>query len=150
MSRFNVIYGYQNYSKYPFPSENLLNLPSFFNLDKSKQMDEMIKKIKSITQLKQRAESYGLSIVTTSWNDCSRFNESNWGNCVADLNIRVDNFNMPIVKKPNFADITCDRRIDDFKVTVGNQIPKDDDVEVIDPLKKNTIKRIFRKYKYLY
>lgn len=40
---------------------------------------------------------------------------------ITDMTLSCYNTNMPVIRKPNFADITCDQAIENFTVTVGNE-----------------------------
>lgn len=72
-------------------------------------------------KIKSLANSYGLDVNRVSWEDPSRFKGSVWGSNITDMTLVCDRDRMPVVRKPNFADVTADRPVDDFKVVVGNE-----------------------------
>jgi hypothetical protein len=87
------------------------------------------------------AHSYGLAVNTVSWEDTGRTKGSCWGPNISDMTLYVEPYNMPVVRKPNFADLTADRKIEDFTVAVGNesgeplrQIPFKEYLENIKPM----------------
>ena len=67
------------------------------------------------------ANSYGLAIQTVSWEDTARFKESCWGPNISDMTLRAGERNMPVIRRPNFADVTADISSDKFNVRVGNE-----------------------------
>lgn len=66
-------------------------------------------------------KSYGLDINTICWEDAARTKGSCWGPNISDLTLMVGDTPMNMIRKPNFADVTCDLPADTFKVTVGNE-----------------------------
>ncbi len=89
---------------------------------------------------KNLAQAYGLNINSVSWEDTARTKGSCWGPNISDMTLSVDGTNMPMIRRPNFSDVTCDLSIDNFMVTVGNEIKEDKDVEVVDKLKRIPLK----------
>lgn len=71
------------------------------------------------------AKSYGLSIQRVSWEDTARFKNSCWGPNISDMTLNVDDRDMPVIRRPNFTDLTCDIPIFNFSVTVGNESGKE-------------------------
>ncbi|GAQ88562.1 hypothetical protein KFL_004390100 [Klebsormidium nitens] len=69
------------------------------------------------------AHSYGLAIQTVSWEDTARTKNSCWGPNIADLTLHVADFDLPMIRKPNFADVTADVPMSFFSVTTGNEKP---------------------------
>src|SRR3989338_2869158 len=74
---------------------------------------------RSITDL---LHAYGLVIQTVSWEDTARYKGSCVGPNISDMTLNVNGQNMPVIRRPNFSDVTCDRNINDFHVTVGNEL----------------------------
>ena len=76
-------------------------------------------------------KSYGLNAVTIAWEDSARNKNSSWGPNISDMTLTVetqdvsgfgrDKKRMPMIRKPNFTDVSCDLEIDHFHVTVGNE-----------------------------
>ncbi|GAQ88560.1 hypothetical protein KFL_004390080 [Klebsormidium nitens] len=69
------------------------------------------------------AQSYGLAIQTDSWEDTARTKNSCWGPNIADLTLHVAGSRLPMIRKPNFADVTADVPMSFFSVTTGNEKP---------------------------
>lgn len=67
------------------------------------------------------AESNGVKIMNVTWEDCGRFKDSSVGPNISDMTLCVDKTNMPVIRKPNFNDITADLPLDTFMVKVGNE-----------------------------
>ena len=80
-----------------------------------------------ITQLpynmaaKNLASKHGLDIQTVVWEDTGRTKGSCWGPNISDMTLTVNNTNMPIIRKPNFTDLTSEQPITAFHVNVGNE-----------------------------
>jgi hypothetical protein len=103
-----------------------------------------ITKLASTQSVTSLVHSYGLAVNTVSWEDTGRSKGSCWGPNISDMTLYVDPYNMPVVRKPNFADVTADRNIGDFSVAVGNesgeplkQIPFREYLENLDKYTKN-------------
>jgi hypothetical protein len=67
------------------------------------------------------ASKHGLSITSVAWEDTGRTKGSCFGPNISDMTLCVDGKNMPIIRKPNFADLTSDQDLDKFSVNVGNE-----------------------------
>lgn len=67
------------------------------------------------------AERNGLQISTVAWEDTGRTKGSCFGPNISDMTLTVAGSTMPIIRKPNFADVTSDQAIDMFTVNVGNE-----------------------------
>lgn len=72
----------------------------------------------------QRAKVYGLDIVRVAWEDTARDEMSSGGKNICDMTLRLakENVNLPVLRYPNFSDRTLDVDIDQFKLTVGNEV----------------------------
>lgn len=70
---------------------------------------------------KSLAQSYGLDIQRVSWEDTARFKGSCWGPNISDMTLRCAGANMPVIRRPNMADLTCDIPSANFSVLVGNE-----------------------------
>ena len=84
-------------------------------------LSSSIARLSSDRRTKLIAESHGLNIMDVAWEDCARTKGSSWGPNITDMTLSVYGVNMPIIRKPNFADITSDQAISKFNVTVGNE-----------------------------
>ena len=69
----------------------------------------------------QNAIFHGLNITTIAWEDTARSKNSSLGPNISDLTLSVGNTRMPMIRKPNFSDVTGDLPIEHFQVTVGNE-----------------------------
>lgn len=70
---------------------------------------------------KSLANSYGLAIQTVTWEDTARFKGSCWGPNISDMTLTTEDKNMPVIRRPNMADLTCDIPSENFSVLVGNE-----------------------------
>jgi hypothetical protein len=79
----------------------------------------------------QLARDQGLQVLNVTWEDTGRFKDSAVGPNISDMTIQVqrrlpgsDRFDltcMPVIRYPNFSDITGDISPDKFFVLVGNE-----------------------------
>ena len=77
------------------------------------------------------AEQYGLQILNVTWEDTGRYYDSAVGPNISDMTIQVqhrdprtEGYNltlMPVIRYPNFSDLTADISPDDFFLLVGNE-----------------------------
>jgi len=67
------------------------------------------------------AQSYGIGVMNIAWEDCARTKGSCYGPNITDMTLNVKGTNMPLMRKPNYADVTSDQDIDKFKAVVGNE-----------------------------
>ncbi len=67
------------------------------------------------------AHAEGLAVQSVCWEDNARTKGSCWGPCITDMTLKKGDHNMPVLRTPNFADVTADRPIENFTVLVGNE-----------------------------
>ncbi|WP_246559582.1 hypothetical protein [Leptothoe kymatousa] len=77
------------------------------------------------------ADRWGLDIVDVTWEDTGRYDNSAVGPNISDMTIQVQQQDpdtgdyslhlMPVIRYPNFADITGDVPLDQFYVLTGNE-----------------------------
>ncbi len=77
------------------------------------------------------ADRYGLNLVNLTWEDTGRYYDSAVGPNISDMTIQVQHFDpetgqyrlnlMPVIRFPNFEDLTTDISPDDFYLLVGNE-----------------------------
>lgn len=82
-------------------------------------------------QAQSLAAQYGLNILNVTWEDTGRYYNSAVGPNISDVTIQVQhqdpatgNFMpalMPVIRYPNFADLTADLSPDQFYLQVGNE-----------------------------
>ena len=85
--------------------------------------------LQSNLRLRLLAESHGLNIVSVAWEDTARTKGSCWGPNISDMTLAVvpdpthrdKTRPMPIIRRPNFADVTTDCDMNLFNVVVGNE-----------------------------
>lgn len=81
------------------------------------------------------AANHGLDLVNVTWEDTGRFYDSAVGPNISDMTIQVQYRDpesdqyvlnlMPVIRYPNFEDVTADISPDDFYLLVGNEHGKD-------------------------
>ena len=79
----------------------------------------------------QMAQKLGLNILNLTWEDTGRYKDSSVGPNISDMTIQVaardprteklDISAMPVIRQPNFSDVTADIDPRDFTLLVGNQ-----------------------------
>ncbi len=83
------------------------------------------------SQARKLAGTYGLNILNVTWEDTGRYKNSSVGPNISDMTIQVQLtdprnqqsqlFLMPVIRFPNFSDKTCDVKMEDFYLLVGNE-----------------------------
>jgi len=81
------------------------------------------------------AGARGLNIVNVTWEDTGRYKGSSVGPNISDMTIQVryqdpatqrdELFLMPVIRSPNFSDVTADVPLDRFYLLVGNERGED-------------------------
>ena len=100
--------------------------------------DEAIRKTAAMVQdprARRLVEKYGLNILNVTWEDTARYYNSSVGPNISDVTIQVQHRNprteeveltlMPVIRYPNFSDLTADVSPDDFTLLVGNESGQD-------------------------
>lgn len=87
------------------------------------------------------AREAGLSITTVAWEDASRNKNSSIGANISDITLNTGDRNMPMIRKPNFSDVTGDLEMSSLAVTVGNEVESGKDNEE-DEKEKDVYRRI--------
>lgn len=82
-------------------------------------------------QAQSLATEYGLNIVNVTWEDTGRYYDSAVGPNISDVTIQVQQLDpvtgdynltlMPVIRYPNFSDLTADIPPDQFNLLVGNE-----------------------------
>jgi len=85
------------------------------------------------------ADKYGLDIVNVTWEDNARFKNSCWGPCISDMTLQVNDRRLPVIRTPNFEDLTWDVEIDKIPLVVGN--------ESGEPLRTVTLKEYLQNFR---
>ena len=81
------------------------------------------------------ADQYGLNILNVTWEDTGRYYNSSVGPNISDVTIQVQHQDpytgeprltlMPVIRFPNFSDLTADISLDRFYLLVGNEDGRD-------------------------
>lgn len=72
-------------------------------------------------KVRDLAIHHGLQISTVAWEDTGRTKGSCFGPNISDMTLCVGNRSMPLIRKPNFSDLTSDQDIGSYTVNVGNE-----------------------------
>eukprot|EP01113_Clastostelium_recurvatum_P007054 TRINITY_DN1324_c1_g1_i2.p1 TRINITY_DN1324_c1_g1~~TRINITY_DN1324_c1_g1_i2.p1 ORF type:complete len:552 (+),score=143.09 TRINITY_DN1324_c1_g1_i2:127-1656(+) len=75
----------------------------------------------SDSEARRLASMYGLDINTVSWEDNARSKNSSWGPCISDMTLEVGTHQMPVIRPPNYSDLTWDVPMDKIPLVVGNE-----------------------------
>lgn len=57
---------------------------------------------------KRLAGNHGLQVMNVAWEDNARWKNSVFGPCISDLTLQVDTYKMPLIRNPNYADLSWD------------------------------------------
>lgn len=87
--------------------------------------DSLVKEVAALVS-NQRAQSAlkarGLQCQAVAWEDTSRNKGSCWGSNISDMTLCVGSTRMPIIRSPNFEDVTVDLSSDKLPMlVVGNE-----------------------------
>lgn len=94
---------------------------------------EVIRRVANMAsdnQIAQMVRRHGLDLVNLTWEDTGRYKGSSVGPNISDMTIQVGANNargqfevsaMPVIRFPNFSDVTGDIAPEDFTLMVGNQ-----------------------------
>lgn len=87
------------------------------------------------TVAQELAQKHELSILNVTWEDTGRYQDSSVGPNISDMTIQVAARDpkteklavaaMPVIRYPNFSDVTADIDPRDFTILVGNQAGRD-------------------------
>eukprot|EP01124_Arcella_intermedia_P011670 TRINITY_DN18095_c0_g2_i1.p1 TRINITY_DN18095_c0_g2~~TRINITY_DN18095_c0_g2_i1.p1 ORF type:complete len:505 (+),score=64.53 TRINITY_DN18095_c0_g2_i1:542-2056(+) len=72
-------------------------------------------------KVRHLAGNYGFHVVDLTWEDNARWKNSSWGPCISDMTLQVQGKNLPIIRSPNYEDLTWDVPIDKVPLLVGNE-----------------------------
>lgn len=100
---------------------------------------QMVTEMPFDQQARNIAGRYGLDIQLVAYEDNARYENSSWGPCISDMTLQSEGSMMPIIRAPNFTDLTWDVPIDKINLAVGN--------EVGGPLYKVTLREYLQNFK---
>jgi hypothetical protein len=99
---------------------------------------EVVNRVSEMTwdsKVRQMASVHGLDVVNVTWEDTGRYYGSCWGPNISDMTIQVHSYQngaehptltcMPVIRYPNFHDLSADMDPDKFYLLVGNEIGED-------------------------
>ena len=86
-----------------------------------KDTNSIVTSLMSDSNTRALAAKHGLNISFVTWEDTGRTKGSCFGPNISDMTLCVEGQNMPIIRKPNFEDLTSDQDLDKFSVNVGNE-----------------------------
>ncbi len=66
-------------------------------------------------------DAVGLKASTVTWEDTARAKNSAWGNNISDMTLTANGRDLPVIRLPNFADVTYDVPHGNIMLTVGNE-----------------------------
>ncbi len=89
------------------------------------------------SKITEIATEFGLNVVNVTWEDTGRYGNSCWGPNISDLTIQVHHGDrdsetltcMPVIRYPNFHDLSADLDPDEFFLLTGNE--SGDDLEPV-------------------
>jgi len=91
------------------------------------------------SEINEMVSQYGLNVVNVTWEDTGRYYSSCWGPNISDFTIQVHHSDpvtgdtlltcMPVIRYPNFYDISADLDPEEFYMLVGNE--QGDDLEPV-------------------
>ena len=82
---------------------------------------EAVRSIASDEQVRRSAERRKLAVQTVTWEDTGRWPGSVWGPNISDLTLHARGHDMPVIRSPNFQDVTVDMPIGKLFLIVGNE-----------------------------
>jgi len=68
------------------------------------------------------AKRFGLTIDRVTWEDNARRKNSKFGPCISDVSLLVQNRMLPMIRCPNYEDVTWDIPMDKIPIMVGNEL----------------------------
>jgi len=63
-------------------------------------------------------------VTTVTWEESARTKKSSWGPCISDMTLTVNNRALPIIRYPNYEDLTWDVPMTKIPLVVGNELEK--------------------------
>ena len=85
---------------------------------------KIVSSITSDSATQQLLSKHGLRASRVTWEDTARNKGSCWGPNISDMTLELSKGSrqcMPVIRKPNFSDVTVDIPLSGFTVVVGNE-----------------------------
>ncbi len=108
--------------------------PLISNISEFKQYGEVIERTKSMIrdpEAQRLASDHDLQILDITWEDTGRYDNSSVGPNISDMTIQVEHRDprtgeaqlhlMPVIRYPNFSDLTADVPMQNLSVLTGNE-----------------------------
>lgn len=124
-----------NWSGVPTVSQDRPAATDTTAADGYRQVIERTQAMVSDPAARRRAAAAGLDILNVTWEDTGRFYGSAVGPNISDMTIQVQRYDpatrrhqlhlMPVIRHPNFEDLSADISLDNFFVMVGNERGED-------------------------
>jgi hypothetical protein len=84
--------------------------------------NKIVSSITSDNTTQQLLKKHGLNASKVTWEDTARNKGSCWGPNISDMTLELSSGNtMPVIRKPNYSDVTVDIPLSSFTVIVGNE-----------------------------
>ncbi|MGB3310319.1 MAG: hypothetical protein WBG32_06740 [Nodosilinea sp.] len=106
-----------------------------YHYNRYRQVIERTQAMVSDPIARRLAESLDLNVLNVTWEDTGRFYGSSVGPNISDMTIQVQQQDpvsgdhqlhlMPVIRHPNFEDLSADIPLEDFFVLVGNEAGED-------------------------
>ncbi len=116
---------------FPTSQDSSSSLPKWAEYSAYRQVIDQTIAMTGDPRARSLAAHYGLDIVDLTWEDTGRHKGSALGPNISDMTIQVQQLNpltgrrelslMPVIRYPNFADLSADLPLDSLKVLVGNE-----------------------------
>ena len=113
---------------------NRENAPLISDISEFKQYGEVIERTKSMIrdpEAQRLASDHDLQILDLTWEDTGRYDNSSVGPNISDMTIQVEQRDprtgeaqlhlMPVIRYPNFSDLTADVPMQNLSVLTGNE-----------------------------
>lgn len=85
-------------------------------------MSNIVANLVNNTNTTSLLNSNGLVANLVAWEDTARSKDSCWGPNISDMTLTVGQTRMPIIRKPNHADVTSDTPIEAFSLFDGERV----------------------------
>jgi len=92
---------------------------------KKANFNEVLQKVLRMpndSEARKLAGNFGLHVNTVAWEDTARTKGSSWGPCISDMTLMVEGSALPLVRYPNYEDLTWDVPMEKIPLVVGNEI----------------------------
>lgn len=92
--------------------------------EKSGRIGGLVAAVASNASVRSACTAHGVAVMNVAWEDTGRFKGSCFGPNISDMTLSAQGRDMPIIRMPNFSDLTSDHDIDTFYLVVGNEKPE--------------------------